>query len=78
METILKSENYMSKCGHKKCREGICQRTPLFNSYYECDNCKTVLENQRKDDCCVYCSYGTVSCPSIQRKQKIGNDSELC
>jgi len=33
--------------------------------FYECTNCHTVLK-PKAGDCCVYCSYGTVPCPSIQ------------
>ncbi|MGC9354704.1 MAG: GDCCVxC domain-containing (seleno)protein [Mariniphaga sp.] len=33
--------------------------------FYECENCKTVLR-PKSGDCCVYCSYGTVKCPSKQ------------
>lgn len=32
---------------------------------YVCENCKTVLK-PIQGDCCVYCSYGNVKCPSIQ------------
>jgi hypothetical protein len=32
---------------------------------YECENCKTLLK-PLKGDCCVYCSFGTVKCPSMQ------------
>lgn len=31
--------------------------------FYECLNCKTVLK-PRAGDCCVFCSYGDVRCPS--------------
>lgn len=33
--------------------------------FYECINCKVML-NPKPDDCCVFCSYGTVKCPSMQ------------
>ena len=36
--------------------------------FYECENCKTVLK-PKEGDCCVYCSYGTVSCPPIQENK---------
>jgi hypothetical protein len=35
--------------------------------YYECLNCKTILK-PKPGDCCVFCSYGTVSCPPKQSK----------
>ena len=35
---------------------------------YECPQCKAVL--RRKDgDCCVFCSYGSVKCPPVQRHE---------
>jgi hypothetical protein len=33
--------------------------------FYECANCKTILK-PKPGDCCVFCSYGTASCPPIQ------------
>ncbi|MDD4597702.1 MAG: GDCCVxC domain-containing (seleno)protein [Lentimicrobiaceae bacterium] len=34
--------------------------------FYECKNCNTILKPQ-KGDCCAYCSYGSVKCPSVQK-----------
>ena len=33
--------------------------------FHECASCGTVLR-PKSGDCCVYCSYGSVPCPSIQ------------
>ena len=33
--------------------------------FYDCKGCRTVLR-PKPGDCCVFCSYGTVPCPSIQ------------
>ncbi|HJT71240.1 MAG TPA: GDCCVxC domain-containing (seleno)protein [Terriglobales bacterium] len=33
--------------------------------YYECSHCKTVLR-PKAGDCCVFCSYGSVTCPPVQ------------
>lgn len=49
-------------CGHKK--EEIMP-TDSCQFFYECENCKQVIK-PKQGDCCVYCSYGTVKCPSIQ------------
>ena len=35
--------------------------------YYECQNCKTLLR-PNPGDCCVFCSFGSVKCPPIQRE----------
>lgn len=50
------------KCGHKK-KE--IMPTDACQFFYECENCKTVLK-PKPGDCCVFCSYGSVKCPSIQ------------
>lgn len=33
---------------------------------YECANCHVLLR-PKAGDCCVFCSYGSVRCPPIQR-----------
>ncbi len=33
--------------------------------FYQCESCKSILR-PKQGDCCVYCSYGTVRCPSMQ------------
>ena len=34
--------------------------------YYECENCEVLLR-PKPGDCCVFCSYGSVKCPSVQQ-----------
>jgi hypothetical protein len=34
--------------------------------FYECTSCKLLLR-PKAGDCCVFCSYGSVKCPSIQQ-----------
>lgn len=65
----LKSTITCPKCGHKKIEE---MQTNACQFFYECENCKIVLKPNQKD-CCVYCSYGTVSCPPIQENENYGN-----
>ncbi|MXN76146.1 hypothetical protein GR157_15540 [Burkholderia sp. 4701] len=36
--------------------------------FYECQGCKALL-TPKPGDCCVFCSYGSVCCPSRQRSQ---------
>jgi len=67
MNIGLKSTITCPKCGHKK-EEKTPTDTCQF--FYECGNCKIILK-PNKGDCCVYCSFGTVPCPSIQKKQKL-------
>lgn len=49
-------------CGHSK-KETMPHDSCQF--FYECENCKKVFK-PNQGDCCVYCSFGTVKCPSIQ------------
>ena len=61
-EPILKSIITCPHCGHKK--EELMP-TDACQFFYECENCKQVIK-PKHGDCCVYCSYGTVKCPSMQ------------
>lgn len=36
--------------------------------FYKCENCHTILK-PKQGDCCVYCSYGSAKCPSIQKNE---------
>ena len=49
-------------CGHKK-KE--IMPTDSCQFFYDCENCKQIIK-PKPGDCCVYCSYGTVKCPSKQ------------
>lgn len=59
---ILQSVICCPNCGHKK---EETMPTDSCQFFYQCENCKTVLK-PKQGDCCVYCSYGTVKCPSKQ------------
>ncbi|MEB0260293.1 MULTISPECIES: GDCCVxC domain-containing (seleno)protein [unclassified Mucilaginibacter] len=58
--SLLKSVLSCPNCGHKK-EESVPLDSCLF--FYECESCKSILTPQ-PGDCCVFCSYGTVKCPS--------------
>ncbi|WP_422350870.1 GDCCVxC domain-containing (seleno)protein [Flagellimonas sp.] len=63
MDVILESTITCPECGHQKEVEmpiGACQ------FFYSCANCGTLLR-PKAGDCCVYCSYGSVPCPSVQQ-----------
>jgi len=62
MGTVKFSTITCPNCGHKKTEE---MPTDTCQFFYECEICKTVLRS-RDGDCCVYCSYGSVKCPSMQ------------
>ena len=42
-----------------------------FQFFYDCEKCKTILK-PKQGDCCVYCSYGSVPCPPIQKNKDCG------
>ncbi len=42
--------------------------TDACQFFYECESCKTLLR-PLAGDCCVYCSFGSVSCPSVQARK---------
>ena len=33
--------------------------------FYECERCKALLR-PKPGDCCVFCSFGSANCPSMQ------------
>lgn len=37
--------------------------------FYECKSCGKIIK-PKEGDCCVFCSYGTVKCPSKQRVEE--------
>ena len=62
MKVITKTSLTCPKCGSVQAAEIPMNACQFF---YECAHCKTILRPE-KDDCCVFCSYGSVSCPSKQ------------
>lgn len=49
-------------CGHQK---DEIMPGDACTYFYECESCKAILK-PLPNDCCVYCSYGTVKCPPVQ------------
>ncbi len=50
------------ECGHQA-RETMPTDACLW--YYECAGCGALLR-PKPGDCCVFCSFGSVSCPPVQ------------
>ncbi|PKP50118.1 MAG: hypothetical protein CVT92_14705 [Bacteroidetes bacterium HGW-Bacteroidetes-1] len=65
MKIITQSVVTCPVCAHRKEEEMPSDSCQYF---YQCENCNTVLK-PLQGDCCVYCSYGSVKCPSIQLKE---------
>jgi hypothetical protein len=72
-EMINNSELTCPTCGHKDMLE---LPTDYCQWFYECSNCQALLK-PKQGDCCVFCSYGTAPCPSIQL-QNIANIKGDC
>lgn len=64
-EVVLLSTITCPECGHNK---EETMPTNACQYFYECESCQKVLK-PTGNDCCVYCSYGTVPCPPIQLDQ---------
>lgn len=61
-EVVLESRLTCPECGHA---ETEIMPTDACQYFYDCKGCGTLLR-PNKGDCCVFCSYGTVTCPPIQ------------
>lgn len=59
---VLESMITCPNCRHKKME---IMPTGACTFFYKCEKCKVLLK-PLQGDCCVYCSYGTVKCPTIQ------------
>ncbi|MCH2519644.1 MAG: hypothetical protein MK210_15835 [Dehalococcoidia bacterium] len=62
MQPTTDSKLTCPQCGFSEALEmptGACQ------FFHECANCHTILR-PNENDCCVFCSFGDVMCPSNQ------------
>ena len=50
-------------CGHQQ-TERMPEDACVY--FYECEACKAML-SPKDGDCCVFCSFGSVPCPPVQR-----------
>jgi YHS domain-containing protein len=62
-EAVLVSTITCPKCGHRRVE---AMPTDACIHFYECSGCHTTLR-PKPGHCCVFCSYGSVPCPSIQQ-----------
>lgn len=53
-------------CGHAKTET---MPTDACQFFYECERCRAVLR-PKPGDCCVYCSFGSTPCPSVQQQAR--------
>lgn len=66
IEIIPESTLTCPKCGHK---ETETMPTDACQWFYKCKSCGELLKPE-KGDCCVFYSYGSVTCPPIQKGQQ--------
>jgi hypothetical protein len=59
---VLQSILTCPRCGH---RSAETMPTDSCRVVFECPSCGVALR-PKPGDCCVFCSYGTVSCPPVQ------------
>ena len=50
------------ECGHA---EQLVMPIAACVFFHRCDNCHVLL-TPKPGDCCVFCTYGSVRCPSMQ------------
>lgn len=53
------------QCPHCGFRKEEAMPTDACQYFYECTSCHALLK-PKPGDCCVFCSYGTVTCPPVQ------------
>ena len=68
-QVILLSTISCPSCGFQK---EETMPTNACQYFYECEQCKIIIR-PKANDCCVFCSYGTVVCPPIQLNQDCCN-----
>ncbi|MFH5831482.1 GDCCVxC domain-containing (seleno)protein [Halalkalibaculum sp. DA384] len=59
---VLESDITCPKCGHRS-TETMPEEACVY--FWSCPGCGERVK-PREGDCCVFCSYGSVSCPPVQ------------
>jgi hypothetical protein len=62
------------RCGH---REPEIMPVDACQYFYECKGCGALLK-PKPGDCCVFCSYGDMTCPPVQAAGDSGNPGTCC
>lgn len=69
-EPLLESELACPECG---CRQWAVMPTDACIYFFDCSGCGAVLR-PKPGHCCVFSSYGTVPCPSMQCQDGCADD----
>lgn len=62
--TAIKQESTVT-CPHCGFQKSVLMPTNACVLVYECKKCGAILK-PRAGTCCVFCSYGSDPCPSVQ------------
>ena len=61
---VLESVLTCPECGFAKAE---VMPTDACQFYSECESCGSLLR-PKAGDCCVFCSFGSVKCPPVQKQ----------
>ncbi|WP_350356726.1 GDCCVxC domain-containing (seleno)protein [Fodinibius salsisoli] len=64
-EIELQSTITCPNCGHMSTET---MPTDSCQYFWECSNCDELLK-PKQEDCCVFCSYGNIPCPPVQKEE---------
>jgi hypothetical protein len=64
-------------CPHCGWQEGEMMPSDACQYFYDCKGCGAVLR-PKPGDCCVFCSYGSVSCPPVQEARENASADHCC
>lgn len=70
MEIFIRSVLACPQCGVRT-EETMPADACMF--FFECPACHALLR-PKPGDCCVFCSYGSVKCPPVQRARDCCRD----
>ncbi len=62
LEVLYKNKLSCPQCGSTQSVNMLALEIPRV---YQCNNCREVIQ-ANADECCIYCQYGEVKCPSQQ------------
>ena len=72
--TELRSIITCPECSHQAIEtmpKDFCQY------FYECKGCSALLK-PKAGDCCVFCSFGSIPCPPVQRARSAAQPAGSC
>lgn len=67
---VLQSTITCPNCGEQSTE---AMPTDACQFFWECPFCEDLLR-PKEGDCCVFCSYGSVPCPSVQLGESSGHN----